>query len=143
MIRIQRCSEADYITLAEIWERSVRATHTFLSEEDISEIRTALIPLYFKNVELYYSVDDGRITGFIGLSGNMIEMLFVDDSERGKGYGSAMIDFAISMGADSVDVNEQNPLALNFYIAKGFRISGRDETDSAGRPFPILHLSRK
>lgn len=143
MIRIQRCSEADHTTLAEIWERSVRATHSFLSEEDIRDIRAALIPLYFKSVELYCSVDDGRITGFIGLSGNMIEMLFVDDSERGKGYGSAMIDFAISMGADSVDVNEQNPLALKFYIAKGFQISGRDETDSAGRPFPILHLTRK
>ncbi|MBD5243790.1 MAG: GNAT family N-acetyltransferase, partial [Barnesiella sp.] len=31
--------------------------------------------------------------------------------------------------------------ALNFYQARGFRIIGRDETDEAGRPYPILHLS--
>ncbi len=71
----------------------------------------------------------------------MIEMLFVDDHSRGKGVGSALINHAISLGADSVDVNEQNPLALDFYKSKGFRSVGRDELDSAGRPFPILHLA--
>ncbi|MBD5359047.1 MAG: GNAT family N-acetyltransferase, partial [Bacteroides sp.] len=40
-----------------------------------------------------------------------------------------------------VDVNEQNISALNFYLAKGFKVTGRDETDEAGRPYPILHLS--
>lgn len=141
MIRIKRCFPADYRTLAEIWERSVRATHTFLSENDIAEIRKALIPDYFPNVDLYGITDhDGVIAGFIGLSGNRIEMLFVDDCRRGQGYGSRLMEYAIESGADSVDVNEQNPSALEFYLAKGFRIVGRDERDPAGRAFPILHL---
>ena len=70
-----------------------------------------------------------------------IEILFIDDRCRGKGYGSTLIDFALKQGATKVDVNEQNASALNFYQAKGFRIIGRDETDEAGRPYPILHLS--
>ena len=49
--------------------------------------------------------------------------------------------FAKSFGADSVDVNEQNPRALEFYEANGFHVVGRDEFDADGRPFPILHLS--
>lgn len=71
----------------------------------------------------------------------MIEMLFIDSDIRGRGYGSALMDFAMRQGATKVDVNEQNPSALNFYKAKGFRVVARDERDAAGMPYPILHLS--
>ena len=68
--------------------------------------------------------------------------MFIDDSCRSKGYGSALIDFALKQGTTKVDVNEQNASALNFYQARRFRIIGRDvETDEAGRPYPNLHLS--
>lgn len=140
-MRIIRCTEDDYGTLAGIWERSVRATHDFLKEEDFNEIRKVLIPDYFPNVNLYAIACDGMYAGFIGLSSDTIEMLFVDSSYRGQGYGSALIDFARQHGATKVDVNQQNTSALNFYIAKGFRVISRDETDDAGRPYPILHLS--
>ena len=119
----------------------MKATHAFLSDEDLNKIKKALIPDYFPNVNLYALTDSERIAGFIGLSSNLIEMLFIDDSCRGKGYGSALIDFALKQGATKVDVNEQNTSALNFYQARGFKIIGRDETDKAGRPYPILHLS--
>lgn len=79
--------------------------------------------------------------GFIGMSHDSIEMLFIDSDRRGQGYGSALIEFAKQRGATKVDVNEQNLSALNFYKAKGFRIISRDETDDGGRPYPILHLS--
>lgn len=139
-MEIMRCNEEDYETLAGIWERSVGATHKFLTEEDFNEIRTALIPDYFPNVELYVITDKGVYAGFMGLSSDAIEMLFIDSDLRGQGYGAALIEFAKRRGVTKVDVNEQNPSALNFYKAKGFRIIGRDETDEAGRPYPILHL---
>lgn len=82
-----------------------------------------------------------RYAGFIGLHGEMIEMLFIDSDLRGRGYGSALMDFAMRRGATKVDVNEQNPSALSFYKAKGFRVVARDEMDAAGLPCPILHLS--
>lgn len=129
------------MTLQRIWERSVRATHVFLDDTAIGEIKTALIPDYFPNVELYAVSDNNHLVGFIGLNGNMIEMLFIDSDSRGCGYGSSLIEFAKSRGATKVDVNEQNPSALLFYLSKGFRIIGRDNTDGAGRPYPILHLS--
>ena len=140
-MKIIKCYENEYPALVEIWERSVMATHDFLSKEDFYKIKKALIPYYFPNVNLYALRDSERMTGFIGLSSNSIEMLFIDDSCRGKGYGSALIDFALKQGATKVDVNEQNASALNFYQVRGFRKIGRDETDEAGRPYPILHLS--
>lgn len=142
MQRIVKCQTEDYVELSAIWERSVRATHDFLDEAAIVEIKAALIPDYFPNVELYaVANNEDSLVGFIGLRDDMIEMLFIDSDCRGHGYGSMLIDFAKGRGATKVDVNEQNPLALTFYLAKGFRIIGRDDTDEAGRPYPILHLS--
>lgn len=140
-MEIVRCSEEDFETLAELWERSVMATHSFLKEDDFNEIKIALIPDYFPNVDLYAIADNGVYAGFIGLSPDSIEMLFIESDRRGHGYGSALIEFAKQQGATKVDVNEQNPSALNFYKAKGFRMISRDETDETGRPYPILHLS--
>ena len=140
-MEIVRCTEEDSETLAGIWERSVMATHNFLKEDDFNEIKAALIPDYFPNVDLYAIADNGIYAGFIGLSPDAIEMLFIDSESRGKGYGSALIEFAKRRGAIKVDVNEQNPSALNFYKAKGFRVMSRDETDDTGRHYPILHLS--
>lgn len=140
MNRIEPCNQKDYQTLVDIWERSVRATHEFLTENDIMEIRYSLISKYFKAVSLYAIYDGETIAGFIGLYDHNIEMLFVDSNSMRKGLGSKLLDFAKSLGADSVDVNEQNPRALGFYLTHGFRVVNRDEYDSDGRPFPILHL---
>ena len=37
-------------------------------------------------------------------------------------------------------MNEANENALGFYLHFGFEVAGRSELDSAGRPFPLLHL---
>ena len=140
MTRIEPCNENDYQMLVEIWERSVRATHSFLTEKYIMDIRESLISKYFKAVSLYVIYDVETVAGFIGLCDHNIEMLFIDPMYTGKGLGTKLIEFAKSLGANSVDVNEQNPKALGFYQANGFHVVSRDEFDSDGRPFPILHL---
>ena len=141
MKKIVECNAGDYSALVGIWERSVRSTHNFLSEEDLLEIRGALIPEYFPAVDLFGLSVDNILRAFIGLSLNKIEMLFVDADYRGLGYGSDLVQFAVDRGVSLVDVNEQNPSALRFYIANGFNIMNRDDVDNAGRPFPILHLT--
>ncbi len=141
MTRIETCNEKDYKTLVEIWERSVRATHSFLTEKYIMDIRESLISKYFNAVSLYVIYDEYTIVGFMGLYDPNIEMLFIDSMYMGKGLGTQLIEFAKSLGVDSVDVNEQNTKALGFYQANGFHIVSRDEFDGDGRHFPILHLS--
>ena len=44
------------------------------------------------------------------------------------------------LGATRVDVNEQNPRALGFYLHEGFEVIGRSETDGLGQPYPLLHM---
>lgn len=141
MAEIIKCNKKDYMRLSEIWERSVRATHNFLTEKDIMDIKNLLIPSYFPKVEIYAVKENEVLVGFVGICKDRIEMLFIDAHFRRFGYGSKLIDFAKEQGCRYVDVNEQNPNALNFYIQKGFHIAGRNEIDDSGRPFPIIQLS--
>ncbi len=141
MDKIIKCNSDDYGALLRIWEGAVRATHDFLTESVIEEIKAAMIPDYFPSVDLYAIHDGEALAGFIGICDDKIEMLFIDPKRLRNGFGSKLIDFAKQRGAKFVDVNEQNQSALKFYLAKGFGIVSRDERDEAGRPYPILHLS--
>ncbi len=141
MKEIVKCNADHYPALCDIWERSVRASHSFLSEADITQIKEALIPEYFPTVDLFGVRENGVLAGFIGVAGDRIEMLFIDSNFMGRGYGSLLIEHALESGCRYVDVNEQNQAALKFYLSKGFIVTGRDEMDDAGRPYPILHLS--
>lgn len=129
--------------LVEVWEASVRSTHRFLTEKDIRFFKPLIRNKYIPVVELYIIRNgQNRIAAFMGLSDELIEMLFVHPEEQGKGYGKQLIEFAIyHKHIFKVDVNEQNEKATSFYLNRGFDIVGRDETDPNGNPFPILHLS--
>lgn len=130
--------------LIEVWEKSVRATHDFLREKDIEEIKRE-IPMYFDAVEMYCTKNsEGRITGFIGTADRKIEMLFVDPEYFGMSLGKTLIKYVMkNREIDEVDVNEQNDKALKFYLHMGFEVILRDEFDSMGNPFPILHMKIK
>ncbi len=131
----------DYSVLVDIWESAVKATHNFLSDEDF-EFYKKHISIYFEHVSLFvYRDDKGEAKGFLGISDDNIEMLFVDNKSRGTGIGKLLLDYAVNkLNATKVDVNEQNIQALEFYYHFGFKEIGRDEYDGEGKGYPILHL---
>ncbi len=132
------CAEIDDLLV--VWESSVRATHDFLSESDIVALRPDVLE-GLKAVSLWAAVEgDGRIVGFAGIYGDMLEMLFVRAEARGQGLGRALIIRAMAEGVTRVDVNEQNPEALGFYEHMGFEVVGRSARDGQGREFPLLHM---
>jgi putative acetyltransferase len=139
-IRSRRHSEIP--ALVEIWLRSVRATHGFLSEQDIAALEPLVRDRVLPGLEVWVLCDDRDTpVGFMALSGNSLEGLFIDPAHMGAGGGRRLLEHARGLkGALSVDVNEQNPAALRFYLANGFEVIGRSEKDAGGRPFPLLHL---
>ncbi|WP_244302984.1 GNAT family N-acetyltransferase [Leucobacter coleopterorum] len=141
-LTIRPCSgAAEYPQLVEIWRSAVRATHDFLEESDFERIEANLASAYFPAVTLLVAERGGQSLGFAGIAEGSLEMLFVSDDARGKGVGSALLAEAIShRGVTMVDVNEQNPAALGFYLSRGFVQVGRSELDGDGLPYPILHL---
>ena len=138
---LQEASELDFPILIDIWERSVRATHDFLPEHEINNLKPLILNQYFYHVLLHKYVQNGQIVGFIGTSSDNIEMLFIDPEFRAKGIGRVLTHFAITeLKIDKVDVNEQNLQAIGFYEKLGFKVIGRSELDGQGNPYPILHL---
>lgn len=142
-VHILPANKADHPVLIGIWEASVRATHHFLTNEDILYFKQKILEQYFDLVELYcFKTEEGNMAGLLGLSPGKIEMLFIHPDHFRKGYGALLTDYAISKrGVTQVDVNEDNPGALAFYLKKGFGVVGRLEKDSEGKDFPILQLA--
>jgi putative acetyltransferase len=133
--------------LLALWERSVRATHTFLTEEDIAFYRplTAEI-LAGDTLELWVLTNEADVPiGFVGLAGDAIEALFLEPMYRGQGGGCRLVAHAQALrgGALTVDVNEQNVAARGFYEALGFEVVGRSALDPTGRPHALLHMRRE
>ncbi len=145
MPHIRLSSATDAPALTEIWRASVRATHDFLSPEDFREIETLVSEHYLPNAEVWVIEDDGRSVGFMGLTDNQIDSLFIAADQRGKGIGKRLIAHAQSLngGTLTVDVNEQNVQAVGFYRHMGFIETGRSETDDQGRPYPLIHMRQQ
>lgn len=138
---IQIATKEDFPILIEIWERSVRATHHFLPESEIKELKPLILNEYFQHVLLHQYIQDNQIIGFIGTSPDNIEMLFIEPDFRGQGIGKALTLFAIEkLNIQKVDVNEQNPQAVGFYQKLGFEVISRSELDGQGKAYPLLYL---
>ncbi len=131
----------EYPRLVRVWRSAVDATHDFLAEEHRDEIESRLASDYFPHVDLRIADADGIPVGFAGVADGKLEMLFVEDGQRGRGIGSALLSLVVAeCGVTAVDVNEQNPLAAEFYRRRGFTVAGRSAVDDQGRPYPMLHL---
>ncbi len=135
----------DYPRLIELWESAVRATHHFLPEPYLLRLKGLLLDQYLDTVTLFCTRDDqGLITGFAGVSLGKLQMLFVGAHYHGQGLGTHLLNHAIEhFGIHELDVNEQNPQALAFYLRHGFRQISRSPVDGLGQPYPMLRLTLK
>jgi len=137
---IRKINITDYPTLIKIWESAVSNTHDFLKEEDFNDYKEH-IPNYFEHVKLFGYDDNGTLIGFMGISGENLEMLFIHHNARGKGIGKKLVTHGIDhFKICKVDVNEQNLQAVGFYTHIGFQILNRSEIDGQGKAYPILHM---
>lgn len=119
-------------TLLEVWENSVKATHLFLSDNEILKEVAHLIVIENEN--------DIPIA-FMGIEGTKLEMLFIKNSERRKGLGRQLLNYGIkNYNINELIVNEQNPNSKGFYEHLGFKVYKRTELDEQGNHYPILYM---
>ena len=131
--------------LLKVWESSVKATHLFLSGDEIKNIKQ-YVPQALTDVPVLVIAENtnGNPLGFIGIADKKIEMLFISNENRGQGIGKMLIQYGITnYSVNEVVVNEQNPLAKGFYTHMGFEVCKRSDLDEQGNPYPLLYMKKK
>lgn len=130
--------------LLNIWEGSVKATHLFLFDNEISDIKR-YVPQALNDVPVLVIAENehGKPLGFMGVAGKRLEMLFVSNGSRGRGIGKRLLQYGIeNYSINELTVNVQNPLAKGFYEHMGFKAYQRTEFDEQGKPYPLLYMKK-
>ena len=112
------------------------------NNEEIKNIKK-YVPQALKSVLHLIIIENKNNTpiAFMGIENKKLEMLFIKNSERGKGLGKRLLNYGIkNYNIDELVVNEQNPNAKGFYEHLGFRVYKRSKTDEQGNSYPILYM---
>ena len=130
--------------LTDVWDNSVRATHLFLSTDEIEKIRIYVKQALREIQSLIIAENEHNIPiAFMGINGQKLEMLFVSNAERSKGIGKKLLNYGIeNFSIHELTVNEQNPSAKAFYEHMGFQVYKRTNLDEQGNPYPLLYMRR-
>ena len=154
-VRIRQATACDHAPLADLWRRSVVATHHFLPSGEVERLFHDVHNTYLPGVEILWVAELApcgqtapaqhaagiSLAGFIGCNGAQVEMLFVEPRCFRHGVGRALLEHVRALHPRlALDVNEQNPQALAFYERQGFKVVGRSALDGQGNPYPLLHM---
>jgi GNAT superfamily N-acetyltransferase len=128
---IQPVTEASLPEAGRIHALSWRESHRSFCGADFvalhtPERQTAYLRPYFERGELYLLTAE-KPAGIVSVSGSMIENLYVLPEEQGKGYGTALLQFALTRcaGTPVLWILENNVRARRLYERWGFRDTGR------------------
>ena len=82
--------------LLDLWEDSVKATHLFLSKNEIEKIKK-YVPYAISRVAHLIIIENEILKpiAFMGIEDRKLEMLFIKNSERGKGLGKQLLNYGI------------------------------------------------
>lgn len=141
-IIIEKYKDAYKSQVLTVWEQSVRATHSFLLESDIDFYKSIVQEIDFNSFIVYCSLAENQeVVGFLGVADDKLEMLFLKPEYIGKGIGGQLMKFALDeLRVTTVDVNEENTHAVEFYKKYGFKVFDRTPVDSTDKPYPILKM---
>jgi putative acetyltransferase len=120
---IRKYEVTDIEAVVSSWRLSSELAHPFLSQAFFDQEDENLRNIYVKFAETWVCEVDGRVVGFIALVGNEVGGLFLDPAYHGRGFGKAMVDWAVREKGHrlSVDVFKENVIGRHFYDSYGFK----------------------
>ena len=119
---IRKLQKVDINRVADIWLKTNLKAHFFIPEQywiSNYEFVKEMLP----QAEVYVYEDDKMIQGFIGVSDEYIEGIFVSDEMQSRGIGKMLLDY-IKDKKDKLQlkVYQKNVRAMSFYQREGFTI---------------------
>ena len=119
---IRALQEKDVDSTAAIWLDGNLTAHDFISARywtDNFEPVKEQLPL----AEVYVYEDGRGVAGFVGLSGEHIEGIFVSGAARSHGIGKQLLDrIKAKKPVLRLNVYRKNTRAVRFYEREGFEI---------------------
>ena len=119
---IRKFETRDLDTVMQIWLHGNLDAHAFIAASFWTE-HFEMVRDLLPQAELYVheNEDTQQIDGFIGLTENHIEGIFVAKAARSKGIGKALLDYAKSRKPRlDLSVYQKNERALAFYRREQF-----------------------
>ena len=128
---IRKFETQDLDTVMQIWLHSNLDAHAFIAASFWTE-HFEMVRDMLPQAELYVHENEAprQIDGFIGLTENHIEGIFVAKSARSKGVGKSLLEYAKSCKPYlTLSVYQKNERALAFYRREKFVVQseGIDE----------------
>ena len=128
---IRELRKVDINKVAEIWLDTNIKTHYFISAQ-YWKSNFELVKELLLQATVYVYEDKQEIQGFIGLSNEYIEGIFVSAEMQSQGIGKILLNYVKGKDKRSkllLNVYQKNTRAISFYQREGFEIqySGLDE----------------
>ena len=129
---IRPLQKADINSVAEIWLDANRKAHAFIPasywERNFASVKEML-----PQAEVYVYEDDKMIQGFVGLSNEYMEGIFVSDEMQSCGIGKLLLEYIKNKKARlRLNVYQKNARAISFYQREGFDIQCEGFDDATG-----------
>ena len=126
---IRRLRKDDIERVADIWLNTNISAHDFIPakywQDNFAAVKEMLL-----QAEVYVREEEKDIQGFVGLSDDYIEGIFVYEKAQSKGIGKQLLDYVKGIKRQlSLRVYQKNIRAIRFYEREHFKIlqEGVDE----------------
>ena len=126
---VRELRKVDINKVAEIWLDTNIKTHYFISAQ-YWKSNFELVKELLLQATVYVYEDKQEIQGFIGLSNEYIEGIFVSAEMQSQGIGKILLNYVKGKRNKLIlNVYQKNTRAISFYQREGFEIqySGLDE----------------
>ena len=129
---IRKMQNTDINRVADIWLKTNLKAHYFIPEQYWTS-NYELVKEMMSQAEVYVYEDDKMIQGFVGLSNEYIEGIFVSDEMQSCGIGKLLLDYIKNKKVRlRLNVYQKNARALSFYQREGFDIQCEGFDDATG-----------
>lgn len=122
-IVVRRANDADATAIADVWLAAFDATYDFAAAHTDDEVRDWTRLELLRDTETWVAESaDGRVVGFMSLTDDMLEQLYIRPEWTGRGTGGRLVALAKTLRPDGLDLYtfQVNAGARRFYERHAF-----------------------
>ena len=142
---IRKFENLDLDAVMQIWLQANLDAHAFIPAS-FWEAHFEMVRDMLPQAELYVHENEAprQIDGFIGLTENHIEGIFVAESARSKGVGKSLLEYAKSCKPYlTLSVYQKNERALAFYRREQFTVQSEGIDEDTNEAEIQMHWTRQ